>query len=194
MNRAIRITKKSLTTVAILTLGACVTVNVNFPEGAVQKAADDYVHELYKAKEKGSGGTTPGATKKSSLLDIILPSAMAQEGSLIPRDHPEVKPIFERQVGRLGKIDDFKKKGFVGEGKDGQLVLRSVPDLMKSKVQDEVEKENKDRSQLLKVLTKINSLGDESLSVFQNKLKDAYRTPSPSGTWVEGSDGSWSRK
>ena len=26
---------------------SCVTVNVNFPEGAVQKAADDYVKELY---------------------------------------------------------------------------------------------------------------------------------------------------
>lgn len=33
-------------------LSGCVTVNVNFPEGAVQKAADDYVRELYRAKEK----------------------------------------------------------------------------------------------------------------------------------------------
>ena len=34
---------------------ACVTVNVNFPESTVQKATDDYVKELYKAKERGHG-------------------------------------------------------------------------------------------------------------------------------------------
>ena len=49
---------------------ACVTVNVNFPESTVQKATDDYVKELYKAKEKGrSGGagsdTTPQSSKKT---------------------------------------------------------------------------------------------------------------------------------
>ena len=33
---------------ALLVLASCITVNVNFPESAVQRAADDFVRELYK--------------------------------------------------------------------------------------------------------------------------------------------------
>jgi len=39
---------------ALITLGslaACITVNVNFPESAVQRAADDFVRDLYKSSE-----------------------------------------------------------------------------------------------------------------------------------------------
>ncbi|MEK6577825.1 MAG: hypothetical protein AABZ55_01245, partial [Bdellovibrionota bacterium] len=47
-------------------IGSCVTVNVPivFPESSVQKATDDFVREIYRAKEKGK---TPAATDPASL-------------------------------------------------------------------------------------------------------------------------------
>jgi uncharacterized protein YdbL (DUF1318 family) len=44
----------------------CVTVNVNFPESTVQKATDDYVKELYRAKDRSHSNASsdvPGAKK-----------------------------------------------------------------------------------------------------------------------------------
>ena len=46
--------------IVLLCLSACLTlnVNVNFPESAVQQATDNYVHELYRQKEKGKPAKT----------------------------------------------------------------------------------------------------------------------------------------
>src|SRR3954470_20952661 len=58
---------------------ACVTVNVNFPESAVQKATDDYVRDLYRAKEKGKPAA-PAAKKESSFeMPSLINSAMADD-------------------------------------------------------------------------------------------------------------------
>lgn len=42
------------------------TVNVNFPESTVQKATDDYVKDLYKAKEKSRAGSDVSQGSKKS--------------------------------------------------------------------------------------------------------------------------------
>ncbi|MEZ4871386.1 MAG: hypothetical protein R2827_03890 [Bdellovibrionales bacterium] len=47
---------------ASVLLVSCITVNVNFPEAAVQKAADDYVKELFikqKQEAEMEGKSSP---------------------------------------------------------------------------------------------------------------------------------------
>jgi uncharacterized protein YdbL (DUF1318 family) len=150
----------------LLVGSACVTVNVNFPESAVQKATDDYVRDLYRAKERGkapasenaatpaepeaSPSPSPSPSKKSqkkpttksvttsSIWDLI-PSAEAAEADLNFRvDSDKSMKIRDRLAGRLDEVLTQKKAGVLGETNDGLLFLKS-PEKLKKLLTKKVE-------------------------------------------------------
>lgn len=133
----------------LVSLAACVTVNVNFPESAVQKATDDYVRELYRAKEKGKTPTgdpsakpTPAPTssavetpKPVSFLTLI-PSAHAQEGANLNFrvDTDKALKIRDRLSARLDEVVKLKRDGVLGETNDGNVELHNDAPLKKAKL------------------------------------------------------------
>jgi hypothetical protein len=52
----------------LVSLGSCVTVNVNiyFPAAAAEKAADKIIDEVWKLENPGSGETKPGGDQSST--------------------------------------------------------------------------------------------------------------------------------
>lgn len=177
-------------------LPACVTINVNFPEGAVQKAADDYVRELYKAKMDDSvKKSTPD--KQSYLAPFsLMAQAHAQDVGQFSVNSVKAKKIQSSQRGRLKKISSFKKKGFLGESSEGLLVLRNknkIKPLLRKKIQKLLEAENKDRLALYGEVIKINNLDSDWLPKIKKTFARSFQSMTPSGTWVE-AGGQWSKK
>ena len=172
--------------------GACVTVNVNFPESAVQKATDEYVRELYKARERKSQPATEpsGAPSSQFRLPDLIPQAYADE--VLKMSSPSIQAIQRRQIERLDEINREKKAGNLGEDNQGLLSVKTDKKILMMKLEKLVGAENKDREQLFNEVMKLNAVPEAQ--VRKNFARSFQSGSSPSGTWVQGSDGEWSKK
>lgn len=193
---------------ALASFVSCVTVNVNFPESAVQKATDDYVKDLYRAKEKGKSGanpvnepSAPTATEKKTSLELILatltePVAWA-DGDSFKVDSEKALGIRERLRSRLDEILTHKRGGLIGEGSDGKLVLKEAAQskkLLLKKLEKLVADENGDREDLYSEIVRANGLQKDRKTNVQKSFSRSFQAESPSGTWVQSSDGKWTQK
>ena len=198
---------------AFVALSACITVNVNFPESAVQRAADDFVRDLYKDSSAQSSDaeepTSPVKTKKkkapasnakpsvsSSILKFFdfLPTAHAQELNM---SSPKSKEIRARMGSRVGEIVKFKQKGALGENFEGELTLKDASGLSadEKKIAEKlVKEENKDRNDLYEEIQSVNSISDRKQTRIRKFFGNAFRMNSPAGTWIEAEEGKWKKK
>lgn len=203
----------------VLATAACVTVNVNFPEGAVQKATDDYVRELYRSKPKGAPAAAPSPSapraslKPTTLVSAVLnalvaiPEARADGEISIPRS-AAAQAATERMQSRLEQVLRWKRAGALGETQDGKLVVRqpaSGQDFSArvaakqfqdnaARVQALADAENADRTAIYNEFARENGLREDRMANVQRSFARSFQSESPSGTPVEGTDGNWSRK
>ena len=194
---------------------ACVTVNVNFPESAVQKATDDYVRELYRAKEKGNKGTpAPDPSAKPAAWNFsLLPEAQAAETELEFRlDSDKALKIRDRLSNRLDEVVKYKRDGVIGETNDGLVEVHNPAPLKKAKLLAQakggkgraedperiangvVDAENKDRRDLYDEVLATNAIAKGRKKDIQKSFARSFQAESPSGTWVQDADGAWSQK
>jgi uncharacterized protein YdbL (DUF1318 family) len=172
---------------------ACVTVNVNFPESAVQQATDDYVRDLYKAKAKGKEAA-PAEKPKASFE--LIPSVWAAEEEVFKVNTPGAAKIQARQAERLDEVLALKRAGALGETKQGTLVVKDagkLKPLQAKKAEKVVADENADRADLYKEVVKANGLPSNREKNVAASFARSFQGMSPSGTWIEGADG-WTQK
>jgi uncharacterized protein YdbL (DUF1318 family) len=178
----------------------CVTVNVNFPESAVQKATDDYVRDLYRAKEKGKvttpgqeQGTTSASKVSSSFTFALVSEAYADDFKV---QSAKADAIKARLRSRLDDLIAQKRSGAIGETNDGKLVLKDtkLPPLLQKKVKQLIDSDNADRMDLYKEVAHLNGLGSDGLATVEKSFARSFQSLSPSGTWIQSSDGSWTQK
>jgi uncharacterized protein YdbL (DUF1318 family) len=188
-----------------LGLGACVTVNVNFPEATVQRAAGDYVEELYKARDRekeSAPATPPPATKPTSKIHwenfLGIPSAHAIDVSATFQiKSAKTAQIQARQAERLKALLESKKAGHVGETSDGYISLDAnsqLKPLMKKSLQPLVDAENQDRKDLYQEILSINHMSGMQSKSIETSFARSFQAASPSGTWVQSAEGKWSQK
>jgi hypothetical protein len=185
----------------------CVTVNVNFPESAVQKASDDYVRDLYQSKNQ-SRSSVPKATATpvgdsafihpSTLMDFLIPTTQAAE--VVPSFNmasPKIAAIKEKMRALVPDIIDQKKAGVLGENSEGKLVIKDaskLKPLLKKKIEDLVQEDGKLRDSLYSEVISSNHLPSNSLPAVRKSFMHSFQAASPSGTWLQNADGSWVQK
>ncbi len=190
----IRVNKFCLPVFILFFLG-CVTVNVNFPEGAVQRAADDYVKELYKARQEDEKQTAEKEKKSSSLFSFSLGNvAYAQAEFKV--DSPKAKEIQGRQKSRLSEVTDLLANGQIGEGADGLLEVKAsdAKPLLMKKIEKVVKEENSDRKDLYDEVAKTNNISSSAKDQVQSSFAKSFQSAAPKGAWVEAKKGSWNKK
>ncbi len=192
--------KKIFLLLSLSLLVSCVTVNVNFPEGAVQQATDNYVKDLYRAKEKVEDKDS--AADKSSYIIPSSPAIFALSNfSFLSQAQAQIKfnvstakanKIKDRQRGRIKQLDKYKKKGFLGESEKGTVVIKSKKfrPIQAKKIKKLIEAENDDRMALYKEIANANS--SQQAQVIKSFSK-SFQDLSPKGTWVQES-GNWKQK
>lgn len=194
----------ALTFASIALIVSCVTVNVNFPESAVQRAADDFVQDLYKGTTsvadtnskdaasdaaamkksvKKKSGKTPAAesTKKpTSFRFEIFSSAYAIDvSSEVKNDTPKALELKQKMRSRIEVLNSWKQKGVVCETMQGVLKLAAPAKAGDdaAKVAALVKQENSDREALYGEMTKANQgLREE---VLRRNFATAFREKSP---------------
>ena len=171
---------------------ACVTVNVNFPENAAQSATDDYVRDLYRTKEHGK---TPPVTRFFHTFTWIAEANAADGDFRVDTD--KANKIKESLRARVDEILDQKKAGILGESMDGLLILKN-PGALKSLLLKKTEKlvaaENKDRDELYEEVLNANKLPLTQIKKVARSFARSFQGESPSGTWIQAADESWSQK
>jgi uncharacterized protein YdbL (DUF1318 family) len=201
--------KAVLICVGVSLAAACVTVNVNFPESAVQKASDDYVRDLYRSKEQSKSTTpktSPTPVGDSALLfvpsihtgalNFLIPTAEAGEPSF-NMNSPKLDAIKEKMKANIGEVIDQKKAGALGETNNGHLVLHDsskLAPLLKKKIENLVDADNAQRENLYSEIVSSNHLAEDALVSVRKSFSRSFQAESPSGTWVQGVDGSWAQK
>jgi uncharacterized protein YdbL (DUF1318 family) len=194
---------------------SCVTVNVNFPEATVQKATDDYVRDLYKAKDKKGANpqqgdsssnkpsaTAPAATKTTtSLLESLFVSTAYADEINFKVNSPKAMTIRDRQIKRIDTVHDAKVAGQLGETGDGYLAIdpkNTLKPLLKKSLEKSlqplVDAENKDRKDLYQEILASNGFPKSRLKDLEKSFARSFQGQSPSGTWVQDAQGQWSQK
>ncbi len=166
----------------IFSLQACVTVNVNIPEGDIQQASDSYVKELYAAKQKGADKSS------DDLKNAGNPK--------VKTDSPKARELYAHMKDRSDQITEAKKTGALGETNDGKLIVKVKPEVAEqlAKLKKLVDDENKDRTALYAELIKQNPALKSNHLSFQQHFAEAFQEHSPNGTWIEDDEGNWAQK
>ncbi|MCM2323022.1 MAG: YdbL family protein [Oligoflexia bacterium] len=189
---------KPLAALLLLSTTACLTLNVNLslPEAAVQRATDDYVRELYRAKEKDSApAAKPAEAPKASFSDLLIPSAIAAEALKV--DSPRALEIRDKLASKLDEVLTQKRAGVLGEANDGLLTLKApekLKPLLLKKVQKLVADENALRGELYDEILKSNGLEPDRLKGIRESFGRSFQAQSPSGTWMQDAEGKWAQK
>lgn len=189
-----------------LSTSSCVTVNVNFPESAVQKATDDYVKDLYRAKEKGKTPSSPPASSSSTaaptsllLRDFnLISSAVAADVDMnFKVDTSKANSIKERLASRVDEVIKYKAEGLLGETLDGNLIIKdpkALKPLLAKKLEQLVKDENKDRQELYDEIVSANNMNKTGQATVRKSFAGSFIRESPKGTWVQSQAGSWKQK
>ncbi len=145
---------KSIALFICVAIAGCVTVNVNFPESAVQRAADSFVKDLYQPAPAAPqvDAAVGSAQVKNSVKKVSkkkstnapanpVPSAPVKAGTEpstwlisfglaeayaqeINTSSPKAATIKARMKDRVAEISLWKAKGAVCETADGMLVFK----------------------------------------------------------------------
>ena len=133
----------------------------------------------------------------------MMASTRAARGEGDVKVSSEKKKVFEAiQAQKFNKddIDEFKRKGYVGENNKGFLEVRSPAELKDNPaagkfVMEIVDSENKDRKTIMdRVIELKDSLKQAVKDDVLNAFAQIKQKESPRGTWIQLPDGEWIKK
>ena len=171
---------------------ACVTINIYFPEAAVQKTAEEIVDEVRKSEEEGG---------KKQEKDIVLssfsfiPAAYAQEEERIST--PKIRALKQALKDKEPLLQPFFEKGNIGEANDGFVQIRSEDDLSlkeKANVRRLTKDVNNDRENLYAEVARALNIEKSQILRIQKIFAKRWIESSRPGWWIQKDDGEWIRK
>jgi uncharacterized protein YdbL (DUF1318 family) len=207
----------------LLAAAACVTINVYFPEEAVQDLSEQIEEEVQKraaeieqqegvddtgtADDAGTGGGGAadagdggGALGRNGLLSLLLGAspAYAQEVAAPEVSNPAIRRIIDSRAKRVSEIDQLKAQGVVGENNLALLELRdleAITDLRRrADAQRLVREENADRKRLFEEIAAAKNVDRSQLGKIQETYAGTLRDQARKGDWIQMPDGRWKQK
>lgn len=106
------------------------------------------------------------------LLRFLNPIRVAHAGEALQEDSPRIKQIAQRLRDRFPKIEQAKKKNYIGENQRGYVELRPSEALdqnteEKNEIQKLIGAENEDRKNLYLEIVRLNQDKNVSLAVIE---------------------------
>jgi len=199
-SKSLKLVSTSLT---LLFLFSCLTINIYFPEAEVQKAAEEIVDEIRKEKEDKEK-----KEKDSQIIEItqamestrgsfsLVPSAYAQEKA-IEVTTPKVRALQQSMKERFPKLRPFFVKGNIGETNDGFVKIRDESGLNlkeKATLRNLKRDENNDRKNLYAEVAKAMDIKPDQISKVQEIFAAEWIKKADLGWWIQNESGEWIKK
>jgi hypothetical protein len=186
---------------------AVITVNIYFPEKAVQEAYKDLEKDLMK-QNKGMDQNKDHGKPESSIIFEFVGTALAQDAGLAERitetikKMPEVVEAYREMGARIADIDRLRDNGAVGEANSGLLVVREGTLSPGDKKLLDAENENRRTvmNGMAQAIIKINraQLNEENLKQVMPQAVEQFaairRDSAKKGWWIQSPDGNWRKK
>jgi uncharacterized protein YdbL (DUF1318 family) len=210
-----RIARLSKLTLASLVIGACVTINVNFPAAATEKAADqiiDAVTGTMGAATPGGKHTAPPLAPQTSqnavrtpgflvaavgnMLYALIPVAQAQEPN-VDVSSPEIRAITGSMQARFGQLQKFFDSGAVGMTQNGLIQVRdassvALPD--RGVLNRLVAEDNSDREALYTEIAKANGHPEWAADIRKTFARRWVERGARPGWYYQNASGGWVQK
>jgi hypothetical protein len=196
----------------LLVACAMITVNIYFPEKAVEEAYKSLEKDLM-APGKGGSDQEPtdkaGAKPNSSIKIQLVTSAYAQEAGLAEKiaqtikKMPDVVNAYKEMGARIADIDRLRERGAVGEGNNGMLMVRDEK-LLTPNDKKLIAMENENRRVVMngmaKAIIRINKVPENEQNLKQvvpqavEQFASVRRDSAQKGWWIQDPYGNWTRK
>lgn len=143
-----------LACLTLLSIFACVTVNIYFPAEKVESVAEEIVDEVRGgASEENKESTNRTGDSVFKRVLGVLSCRVAHAEDITSVSNPTIRALKEQMKSRFAQLKPFYKKGLINEGTDGYVSLKDAGQLdlrNRRQLQNLVEAENKDRKRLYK--------------------------------------------
>lgn len=186
---------------ALLTLSACVTINVYFPAAEAQQAAREFVENVIGDQPKTAPKPEPGqgggmAALGNAVLDFVFPTAQAQSADINIRT-PAIQAIQARMSERFqSALAPHFDSGALGLARDGTLSLRDAGKVGlrdRAALNQAVADDNRDRNAVYREIAVANGHPEWEAQIretFARQWVDSAR----SGWWYQDASGEWKQK
>lgn len=167
---------------------AVVNVYVTFPEEKIKAAAEDL---LAPPSPKNSGSFLPR---------LFAAEAYAQEKVEVRKEVKTDSPVIRQAKSRMdswwGRLDEFRKAGYIGEKNNFEVEVRQLPPdtAVAREVRQIASNENRERRVMMSELLKINNVPSGEEEKFKQVFGKVSQKNSPGGTWIQNEKGLWERK
>ena len=186
---------------ALLSLSACVTINVYFPAAEAQQAAREFVENVIgeqpQAEAKPEAGQGGGmAALGTAVLDFIFPAAQAQAADINIRT-PAIQAIQARMAERFqSALAPHFDSGALGLARDGTISLRDASKVGlrdRAALNQAVADDNRDRNAVYREIAVANGHPEWEVQIrdtFARQWIDSAR----GGWWYQDASGAWTQK
>jgi uncharacterized protein len=142
---------------AMITLIACVTINIYFPAEKVGSAAQDIVNDI-RGKKQSQKNSQSGSHEKFSIeIRFSLSPDSAWAGDVTTVSNPTIRVLKEKMKARFRALKPYYEKGALKEGGNGYLSVANAARLNLKEKRDLnglVDAENSDRKTLYSAVAK----------------------------------------
>ena len=182
----------------LMTLAACVTINVYFPAAEAERAAREFVDDVI-GQPAGDGGhgdngqPDRGAQVPLLRLDLIA-SAHAQADINIRT--PAIQAIRERMRTRFEQLRPHFQSGALGMTADGRIAVRapdSLPLRDRATLNQLVAEDNRDRDAVYREIAVANGQPQWEADIRATFARE-WIERAPAGWYYQGAQGAWTQK
>jgi len=192
-----KIMRKSLTLLTMffiffLFVISCLTINIYFPEAAVQKTAEEIVDEVRESEEESKKKLEKDVSQASFSL---IPVAYAQQEETVST--PKIRALKQSLREKEPLLLPFFQKGNIGEGNDGFTHVRNEDNLsMKEKadLRRLTKNVNNDREDLYREVAKALNIDQSQIPRIQKIFAKRWIENSRPGWWIQKENGEWEKK
>ncbi|MDX1626484.1 MAG: YdbL family protein [Wenzhouxiangellaceae bacterium] len=194
--------KRFATLMLLIVIAACVTINVYFPEAAVERAADRFIQDVIGSESASDeqASTAPAPRGFAARLgDWLVPSAHAQDQARADIDirTPQITAIKERMAQRHDQhLKAWYEAGAIGFGNDGLVDIRdrgAVGLSERRQLEEVVAAENADRRAVYREIAVANG-HPEWEDQIRETFADRWVANAREGWYYRDADGTWKRK
>ena len=193
--------------IAMLLLGACVTINVYFPAAQAQEAAKEFVDKVIGPTDQNAPTPPPAPNKDEqnsekkppglSLLSLIIPDAQAQAAPDITIRTPAIQAIQARMAERFSTaLQPAFDAGALGFTKDGLISVRDATKIaLKDRVavNQSVADDNRDRQAVYREIAVANGHAE-----WESQIRETFArqwiASAHKGWWYQDAGGAWKQK
>jgi uncharacterized protein YdbL (DUF1318 family) len=210
-------------TAASLLIASCITINVYFPAGAAEKAADQIIDSVIQGGARSTPQASPSTPLQTpppqttapptarleslvvphvhrlatQLLDALIPRAQAQTEMNLDVSSPEIRAITASMQTRFGQLERFFDAGVVGLTADGLIDIRDIGAAAlpdRALVKRLVAEDNTDRNALYDAIARKNGRPEWAPDIRRIFAQRWVERGAKPGWYFKDLDGNWKQR